>query len=82
MFSADFIQLVIVYGLAVIGIVEAVKRTFKLAEMTNWSKIVISIVASFVVTLPSLSGDVLHYLILVSCVAFEANGIFKALHKS
>ena len=82
MFSAEFVQLIVGYGLAVIGVVEAVKRAFKLTKLPDWVKVVISIIASFIVTLPSLSGDIVHYLILVFCVALEANGIFKALHKS
>lgn len=82
MFTPEFLLQVAAYGATVIGIVEMVKRLLKLQEMANWIKIVISIVASVVVTLPSLSGNVFEYIILVACVALEANGLFKAFHKS
>ena len=82
MFTPEFILQVVGYGVAVVGIVETIKRILKLQGMANWIKIGISIVASFVVTLPSLSGDVFHYLMLVVCVVLEANGLFKAFHKS
>lgn len=82
MFTPDFILQVAGYGAAVVGIVEMVKRVLKLQEIANWIKVLISIVASFVVTLPSLSGDAVQYVILVVCVILEANGLFKAFHSS
>ena len=77
MFTPEFITQVAGYGVAVLGVVEMVKRFLK---VKGWIAVVISVVASFAVCLPSLSGDVLHWLLLVGCVILEANGLFKALH--
>lgn len=77
MFTPEFIALVVGYGLTVIGVIELLKRVLKIK---GWMAAGASIVASFVICLPSLSGDVVQYIIMVACVALEANGIFKALH--
>lgn len=77
MFTPEFIALVAGYGLTVIGIVELAKRAIKIK---GWMAFALSIVASIVVCLPSLSGDLASYIILVGCVILEANGLFKVIH--
>jgi len=83
MFTPEFILQVVAYGGAVIGIVQLIKSWLKLEDLPDWVKVITSVFASFAVCLPSIgSYSTFVWLVMVGCVILEANGLFKAFHKT
>uniref|UniRef100_A0A6M3L0L0 Uncharacterized protein n=1 Tax=viral metagenome TaxID=1070528 RepID=A0A6M3L0L0_9ZZZZ len=83
MFTPEFILQVVAYGGAVIGIVQLIKSWLKLEDLPDWVKVITSVFASLVVCLPSAgSYSAFVWLVMVGCVILEANGLFKAFHKT
>lgn len=74
MLDPEFLQKAGAFTAVVMGTTEVLKKKLKLSGIGS---VIVSVLASLVVCVPSLEKGIINYILMAGAVALTANGLFK-----